>query len=126
MHHRLAKILCAGLASAMAKDDVVSGSIVPYRIGVVDGDVVGALIELAHGIAACIHNLGDEPVRFVHCAFGIVDEPPLDDGPLLRISVSLGLRQGSKFKMGDTFFSFGENGFSALRISVLVHDAVVF
>jgi hypothetical protein len=31
-----------------------------------------------------------------------------------------------EFELRDTFFSFGENGFSALRIAMLAYEPVVF
>src|SRR5260370_27242996 len=122
----LAKILCAGLASAMAQNDVVSGSIVADSIRIIDRDIVGALIELAHGIAARVHDIGDESIRFVHCAFGIINELLLNEGPLLGIPFALGRRQGAELKMGDALLPLGKHGFSALRVSMLIHDAIVF
>jgi hypothetical protein len=126
VHHRLAKILCAGLAPAVAQNDLVSGAIVPDSIGIVNRDIVGPLIELAHRISARVHDIGDEPIRFVDCTFGIVDELPLNKSPLLHISFSLGRRKAAEFKMGDALFPFGEHGFSALRVSMLMYDAIVF
>jgi hypothetical protein len=87
VHHGFAKILCAGLAFAMTQNDVVSRAIVADGVGIVNGDIVGALIELAHGISECIHDVGDEPVGFIDGTSGIVDELLLDEGPLLNISL---------------------------------------
>src|SRR5258708_31293370 len=99
MHHRLPKILRAGLAPAMTHNNVVSATIISDRIGIIDRNIVGALIELTHGIAACVHDFGDQSVRFVHCTLRIVDKLLLNEGPLLSISFSLGRRQAAEFKM---------------------------
>ena len=74
MYHRFSQIFGAGLTSAMEDNDLVGGTVVCNRVGIVDRDIVGTLIELGHRIAARLHHIGDEFVSFVHCAFGIVDE----------------------------------------------------
>jgi hypothetical protein len=87
------------LAFAIAQNDIVSRAIVSDGVGIVNGDVVGALIELAHGISPCIHDIGDEPVGFIHRTSGIVDELLLDEGPLLNVSLLLSRRQGAESEL---------------------------
>src|SRR5258708_40134516 len=98
--------MCCGLAFAMTQNDVVSRAIVTDGVGIVNRDLVRPLIELAHGISPCIHDVGDESVGFIDGTSGIVDELLLDEGPLLNISLLLGRRQSAEFELGDTLFSF--------------------
>jgi hypothetical protein len=60
--HGLAKIFGAGLASVMTESDVVSGTIVVDYNRVVDGDIVGAMYKVSHGITTGFHEFVEQLV----------------------------------------------------------------
>jgi len=74
MDHRFAQIFRTGLASVMAKRNVVRRSIVVDDLGMVNGDVSGPLLEVRNWIAARLHDVGNKAVSQRDRAPGVVDK----------------------------------------------------
>src|SRR5690348_475488 len=79
----------------------------------VDGNVGRALLEVAHGVPARLHELRNEVIGFAYRAPWIVDEPrlyllPLRDEPLALVD-----RELPDGILVDTLLAFGQDGLSA-------------
>ena len=90
MDHRLAKVLGARLATLMPKRDVVGLVIMFDDDRMIDGDVAGALVEIADRIASRLHHVAEQRVSERNCARRIVDEARLNVVPALRELAALG------------------------------------
>ena len=77
------------LTVALPLGDGVGGAIFPDHLRVVYRDVLGAPLEIAHRIAASLHDLGDQPVGGRHGRQRIVDELGLGLPPALSEGLAL-------------------------------------
>ena len=82
MHHRLSQVLRAGLASTVAQRDRMRGTIVFDYRRMIYGYVPGTLLEIAYGITAGLHRVGDKAVSLSNGAFWIVNEAALNIVPV--------------------------------------------
>ena len=89
MDHCPSQVLRAGLTVALPLGDGVGGAIFPDHLRVVYRDVLGAPLEIAHRIAASLHDLGDQPVGGRHGRQRIVDELGLGLPPALSEGLAL-------------------------------------
>ena len=72
------------VAVAVAQRDVVRGSVVIDDGRVVHGNIRCAAIEIAHRVAAFLHQLANELVGIDQHVLGVVDEAALQGAPGLR------------------------------------------
>src|SRR4051794_32650986 len=91
VHHRLAQVLGARLSRGRTAGDVVGGAVVLDDLGVVDGDIGRALVELVgDGVAAVAHDLHHERVGLADGGRGLVDEATLGVAPAVGVAVARG------------------------------------
>jgi len=78
---------------------------------VVDGDVGGLLLEVGDGVAAAVHDLLDEDVRFDERPRGVVHEAGLERLPLGGVAVPLLRRELLDRQAFHASLAFGELAF---------------
>src|SRR5690349_7271432 len=108
MDHRLAKILGTRLPSLMANGDVVRLVVVLDDHGMIDGDVAGALVEIAHRITARLHDVAEERVGKGDRARRIVHETRLDIVPAMDELAALVRIERPDVELFDPLLAFGE------------------
>src|SRR5919202_1741353 len=94
VHHRLAQILGCGFASGLALRDRVRRPIVLDLLRMVDRNIGGPLLEIAHGIAACLHHLLHQAIGLPDGPLGVIDEPGLHRAP--AVSKAGPVRRGTR------------------------------
>ena len=105
--------------------DVAGLAVVVHDVGVVNGDVVSAAVEVVDRVAAQAHDLHDEHVGVVQCPGRVVDEVALDGGPgLVELGALLG-PQIPDVELAASFLAFGELGLGGLAIARPGHAAFV-
>ena len=94
MHDRFAQLLGIGCAALIAQRDCPRRPIVRDDAGVVDGDIGGAPLEVAHGIAALLHQFIHQLIGLDDHPLWVVDEASLQRTPSLTESGGVGWRKG--------------------------------
>ena len=79
--HGLAQIFGVGLALGLAESALMRGAVIFEDERMVHGNIVGALFEIADGITAGGHHVGEQLVGVGDGAAGAVNEAGLDFGP---------------------------------------------
>ena len=87
----------------MARHDFAGGAVILDHRRIVDGDVVGALLEVIDGISAGDEDGIDESVGLSDGAGGIVDEAALDGGPIFGEALAVGGRERTKVNFSTRF-----------------------
>ena len=87
--HGAAQFFSCGPAAGPAERDIVGGAIVLRDDGMVDGDVGGALLEVANGIAAGGHDIAKQLIGFSDSSGGRVDEMSLNAAPPVDVPGAL-------------------------------------
>jgi len=124
--HGVAHVFGGGFVAAEAKGYVVGGAVVFDDAGMFDGDVGGALVEVGDGIAAGVHERGDQFIGFDDGAFGVVDETRLDGLPVGEIALAFGGGEVADVKFVYALFAGGEAGFGLGCGAMLEDGAIVF
>lgn len=105
LNHRGAKVFGGGLVGGEAGGYGVRGAVVLDDAGMVDGDVGGALLEVGDGIAAGLHERGDEFVGFGDGALGMIDEAGLHGLPVGHEAFALGGAEVADLEVFDARFA---------------------
>jgi hypothetical protein len=71
--HHLAKILGTGRSLVAGECDAIRSPVVLDHLRVIDGDVNGVLLEVAHRVAPRLHHSGHRSIGFFHRPSRIVD-----------------------------------------------------
>src|SRR5579872_6935895 len=79
--HRLAQVLGAGLAAAVAQHHLVRRAVILDGLGVIDREVLEALVEVAIRIAARRHDLAKQVVGAGGRVARVIDETALNVSP---------------------------------------------
>jgi hypothetical protein len=82
LNHGAAEVFGGGIVGIEADGDGVGGAVGVDDAGMVDGDVGGTLIEVGDGVAASIHERGDELIGLEDGSLGMVDEAGLNGLPV--------------------------------------------
>jgi hypothetical protein len=106
-------------------DDFMPGPIVLHDLGVIDGDVGGALIEILHWVAASGHDSRDQPVRLVDGRIRIVDELKLDHVPGLLEPVSFIRKERTNLVSLDAFLELPEPVFGFEPAALFLNCPVI-
>jgi len=88
---RGSKLFGIGISIKVAECDVVSRSVMLHYAWVVYGDVFRSLLEVAHWIAAELHDLADQVIGLASCGHRVVHEVCLRCAPAAGELVALGL-----------------------------------
>src|SRR5689334_16765818 len=83
----------------MAQSNFVCCTVVGDNNWVIDGNVGGALIELAYGIAACLHDFIYKAVGLRDRTFRVVNKERLEASPAVSEIRSAGLRKRYDLKL---------------------------
>lgn len=125
LNHCGAQVFGGGLVGGEAGGYGVGGAVVLDDAGVADGDVGGALLEVGDGIAAGLHERGDELIGLGDRALGVIDEAGLDGLPVGDEALALGGGEVADFEVFDARFAGFESGFGLLPGALLEHRAIV-
>ena len=120
MQHSPPQILGVGLAAPMAQGYLVRDPVVGHELRVVDGEVGGALVEIADGIAARVHGLADQFVRAADRRARIIDEIGLDHAPPLHVALGFLAAQRPDVEALDALLAISELRLRLARVAVLV------
>src|SRR5579863_979031 len=90
MNHRLAQIFRACLTTRLAKRRLMSRTVMIENHRMVHGDVRGALLKVAHGVATRSHHITQQLVGLRYGAARSVHESSLHSGPRLNESRAIG------------------------------------
>ena len=82
--HGLAQVFRTGLSSAVAQRNRMRGTIAFDHRRMIYGYVAGTLLEIANGITAGLHRVGDKAVSLSDGAFWIVNEAALNIIPAIE------------------------------------------
>ncbi len=110
VEHGGAHVFGGDLGAGGALRDGVGGAVVFDDAGMVDRDVGGALLEVDDGIAAGVHEGGDELVGLDDGAAGVVDEAGLDELPLVEEALAFGGGEVVDVEAVDALFAGCEGG----------------
>ena len=105
VYQGLAQILGVRFAARAAARDVVGDPVVAHQFGVVHRQVGRAVLEVADGVAARAHHLGEQLVRLSDRRARIVNEPGLHLPPALRELRRLAGRQCVQIKRVHALFA---------------------
>src|SRR5215831_3222400 len=89
VHHGLPHVFCRNRMASMFLDDRARGTVVHDDIRVVHRDVLDALLEVANGIAASLHDVPNQPIGLEHRPGRLIDESRLDLLPFVGESPRL-------------------------------------
>src|SRR5215467_4058289 len=89
VHHGLPHVFCRNRMASMFLDDRSRGAVVHDDIRVVHRDVLDALLEVANGISASLHDVPDQPIGLEHRPGRLIDESRLDLLPFVGESPRL-------------------------------------
>jgi hypothetical protein len=124
--HRLAQIFGRGFARGIPAGQIVRRSIVTHDIRVVDGDVRGALLKIAHGIPPRFHHFANELVCFRNGIPRRIDELRLDSAPRTRKPVDLSAIQFPQVQFPDSLLPFRELLLGLSLVPPILHEPVIF
>lgn len=88
MHHRAPEFLGGGVVPSSLGVDRVGDAIVLQGLPVFDGKIAEPLFVVLGGVAAVVHQQGDQPIGALHRLAGPVDELLLDTRPVLGVLLS--------------------------------------
>ena len=83
MNHCCSEIFGGGCVLTNSQCNLVGRPVVFHHTGMVDRNVGGTLIEFGYGIAANLHDRGNQVVRFRDRALRGIDKAGLHGLPLL-------------------------------------------
>ena len=126
LEHGRAHVFSGDLRATGALGNGVGGAVVFDDAGVVDRDVGGALLEVDHGIAAGVHERGDEFVGFDDGAAGVINEAGLHELPLVEEALAFGGCEVVDLEALDALFTSCEGGLGFALGATLEDRAFVF
>jgi hypothetical protein len=94
VHERLAQLFGTDAMSVRVSGGCVAlpggmrGPVMLNDLGMVGGDELSALTEVAHGVAAVLHHVNDQPVRLIQRTAGLVDEIGLHRLPASGVAIA--------------------------------------
>ena len=101
------KVLGACGAALLCRRNLVGGAVMLVdNLGVLDRDVVGALIKIFGGIATLAHDRNDQDVGLAYSFTGRIDELSLQLIPRPAIAVAFRTVQRANIQRAVTFLSF--------------------
>lgn len=121
MDHRAAQILGAGFAAGVSGCDLVGHAIVADQAGVIDRQVGGPLLEVGDGIAARLHDLGEELVGPPDRRGWVVDELALHLHPAVGESFDLVVAEGADAERLDPLLTLAQLGLGPASAAGFVH-----
>ena len=124
LNHGGAEVFGGGLVAVEADGDGVGGAVGVDDAGMVDGDVGGPLIEVGYGIAASVHEGGDELIGFEDGSLRVVDETGLNGLPIGFGAFAFGGGEVAKVEVFDTRLAGLEMGLGA-AFGTLLEDGTV-
>ena len=125
MHERLPELFGVGSTLAVGVGEDSGGAVVLNDVRVLDGKILHSLLEVADGIAVCLHHGLNEFVRCRDGARWIVDESRLDAVPLSLEPQPLRLAQRVQVQAVHSNLALQELAFRALLASVFRHGPLV-
>ena len=106
--------------------DIVAVAIMARDRAVIDGQILVAAIEIAHGIAARFHHRAEQTVAAQHRFLRAVDEQRLDLAPFALEPIAFGRAQGADVEFGDALLALFEIAFRAAAPARAIDRAIVF
>jgi hypothetical protein len=124
--HRLAEILRRGLACGTPARQIVRRSVMTHDIRMVDGNIRGPLLKIAHRIPARFHHFANQ---FVCPRNGFprrIDELRLDGAPRICKPVDLATIQFPQVQLPDPLLPFSEFVLGFSLVTPIADQPVIF
>src|SRR5687767_12165806 len=125
VHHCLAQIFRGRLARRMLDSYFPGRTVVHDDVRVIDRNVGDALLELPDRIAACGHQLADEPVRFGDRPARIVNKARLNAAPRIVVSLGVSRAEWMDVQLGHALCTGLERCLGFSDVALLPDGAVV-
>jgi hypothetical protein len=125
VNHGAAQVFSACLSLGLAKRDFVGGAIVLGDYRMVDGDVSGPLIEIAHGIATGGHDVPEELIGLGDGPSGSIYKVGLHAIPLLGVPGLIFRGERAKIELLDALGALLKLGLGATAIATFGNGAIV-
>lgn len=125
VHECLPEILGIRLTAGVALSDRARCAVIGDDARMIDGNVRGALLEFAQRVAACLHEVGDEPVGLRDSALRVVHELCLRLAPRFRKARRIIRKEWSDVQLGHATLAHRQLSLRRARVFVLVNSLVI-
>lgn len=105
MYHRLAEFLGVGFAAFIAHRNGLRRPVMVHHGRVIDRDIGSTVLKITHRVAALLHQIANQLVRFGNNAFWVIDEAALQYIPCLIEPCGFGRRQRCDIETLNAFLA---------------------